>query len=127
MEEKLDNLRADVKATETAIRHTHSLVQGMRYHRKLAGQRINQAHSAIDRRKRALYLAEARRRLGQLGKELKLGIGRRAAKNEGTAVLPTSKRVFAGKPRQGLKDIPGFEIEAEQETPIEPSGNENQS
>lgn len=127
MEEKLDTLRADVKALETAIRHTHSLVQGMKYHRKLAAQRINQAHSSIDRRKRALYLAEARRRLGQLGKELKLGMGRRVSKNEGTAVIQTSKRIFAGRPRQGLKDIPGFAIEeAALETPTETQGNENQ-
>lgn len=70
-----DDLRAELKKTGTMKAEAHGLIAGMKYHIKLAKERIKQCATSRETRKRQLYLHEARRRLGILGKELKLGVG----------------------------------------------------
>jgi hypothetical protein len=82
-----DDLRAEMKKIGTMKAETHGLIAGMKYHIKLAKERIKQCGTSRETRKRQLYMHEVRRRLGILGKELKLGIGGfRAGKGLGTAV-----------------------------------------
>jgi chromosome segregation ATPase len=87
LEDRIDEINAELKAASRMKAETHSLIAGMKYHIKVATARIKTAHNSIERRKRQLYLSEARRRLSSLGKELKLNIGRRAAKGLGAAVI----------------------------------------
>jgi ribosomal protein L9 len=88
IEARLDELNAELRATTSQKGVLHGYVAHDKYHTKMATARIKQAHQSIEKRKRQLYLSEARRRLGVLGKELKLGIGGyRAGRGLGTVVV----------------------------------------
>lgn len=74
-EAREDELRAELKKIATMKAEMHGLVAGMKYHQKLAKHRIRETETQIDKRKKQLYLHEARRRLSMIGKELKLNRG----------------------------------------------------
>lgn len=83
-----DKLKAELRRLDTMRRETRGKAASMEFHAKLSADRIRQTLTSISKRRRQLYLAEAQRRLRQLGKELKLGRGSRAKRGLPTQVLP---------------------------------------
>lgn len=80
-----DELKAKLKHLDTLRRELHGNIAHTKYHSMLAVTRSTQSEKAIEKRKRQLYLDEAKRRLRLLGKELKLGIGTRS--KQGTGII----------------------------------------
>jgi len=88
LDARIDEINAELKATNTLRGDARGAAASNKYHIKMATVRLREVHTRMERRKKQLYLGEARKRLGALGKELKLGIGGyRAGRGLGTAVV----------------------------------------
>lgn len=81
-------LEALIKANETEIREARGRLNSDRYSLKMAQKRIEERGVAIDKRQKVIFNFEVRRRLAQMGRDLKLNVGQRAARNMGEAVVP---------------------------------------
>lgn len=107
--EQIERLTGEIRALDEQKRVIRGAIANMVYSRKMADCRIREADKSIEKRKRQLYLSEARRRLAALGKEMKLGIG--TGSSRGTIIRDVPpKRKFVSKPYVGKNDPPGFEI-----------------
>ena len=81
-------LEGRLKAITRQKRETLGQVASYTHHIKIAGSRAREAVVSHARRQKQLYMSEARRRLGRLGKELKLGVGGyRAGRGRGTEII----------------------------------------
>lgn len=80
-------LEAQLRAVDTQSREIRGAITSDRYHIQLAKRRITERKSAINRRRKFLYRDEINRRLRRLGREFKLGVGRRGKSGEGVVDL----------------------------------------
>lgn len=80
-------LQAALRSNDTETRETRGRLNSDKYHLTLTGRRIEERGQSIAKRHKLIFRQEVNRRLARMGRELKLGLGRRAQKGLGTDVV----------------------------------------
>lgn len=67
-------LRARLRANDTEMREVRGSIQQMKFHTHLAQRRIKERMHQLEKRQRAVFHSEVKRRLSQMGRELRINV-----------------------------------------------------